>query len=595
MATYATAAALSQPVLISTVSQRGAVSPTFTDVVRVTYAQLPSSSSGWCVVAFGHVGRFRSTGGVDKFAQIGLRFLNGSGIEPDTMTRVPLHSPLLADTAAGEYRNAGHPWCAVWNLNSGWPTNTSLAISATIEQVSAPSGDPGSFWVDVSTIVVFSISQLGIVYANNTTPSILPYSDVSHHPMVTTGTIPTAGDYVAFYSGQATPPRRNAAPDPLYPYNVWMTKRVSGVVDTSFGTVGFAQVTGCVSRIPSEEWVIAPDPLYELYSLGGWYPVTAAADNTVDIQIRGWTNAAASTLARRPDSQYGAAFIVPRNAFTDVVLEAEDVIPGLLNRNPWTTAQTHVVEIGDDRPAHYTIAMTTLHDTVEDNDQTFTSLDVGGFPQQRFPTNAIQTRVVDPALDYLPNYASQLLTVAPFQAQWPELPVTTRGLINPWRTATADSGGSFALFSFTPTDAADRPPIVQRTMTYTAISLTGTEIDATTLLQLTTDEHPSESASISVETGVQSFTTDDGHVIRWPTWSKSRRAWRVSWLCDQARYQILYTKLYRPDATLVIRMPSDWRDGANAVVKVDQLSAEQVGSNLVWRISATLIELVYTA
>ena len=593
MVTYAAASALSQPVRISTVSQRGAVSPTFTDVVRIAYSQLPVGGA-YSVVAFGHVGRFTSTGGSDKFAQIGLRFLNGGGLEVDTITRVPLHAAMLRETTVGEYRNAGHPWCAVLNVTS-WPTNTALAISATIEQVSAPSGDPGSFWVDVSTIVAFSRSSLTVVHANDSTPSILPYSDVGYHTLVTTGTIPTAGRWIAFYAAQCSPPGRLNVPNLLYPYNAWLTKRISGVDDTSFGTLGFAQVTGCTTRLPEEANTGAPDPLYQLYSIGGWYPVDVATGGTVDIQVRGWTAALASTSALRPDSQYGAAFLVKEDVFTDFVNEAEDVIPGLLNRNPWTTAQTHVVDIGDDRPNHYTIAMTTLHDTVEANDQSFTSLDIGGFPQQRFPTNALQTRVMDPGLDYLPNYASQLLTVSPFQAQWPELPVTTRGLINPWRTATADSGGSFALFSFTPTDAGDRPPIVQRTMTYAPITLTGTEIDATTLLQLTTDEHPSESASISVETGVQTFETDDGHVIRWPTWSKSRRAWRASWLCDQARYQILYTKLYRPDATVMLRMPSDWRDGPSAVVKVDQLSAEQVGSNLVWRISATLIELVYTA
>lgn len=576
---------------ISTVSQRGAVSPTFTDVVRIAYSQLPVGGA-YSVIAFGHVGRFTTTGGTDKYAQIGLRFLNGSGLEPITMTRIPLDATNLAETTVGEYRNSGFPWCAVLNVTS-WPVNTALAISATIEQVSAPSGDPGSFWVDVSTIVAFSRSSLTVVHNNASGTSLLPYSDVGYATLAATSTLPNAGRWIAFYSAQATTPPRTSILIDYHPYHIWLAKRISGVDDATFGTAGFAQVTGLTTRMTSGTSSL--DPLHQLYSLGGWYPVDAATGGTVDVQVRGFTGTPLATAYHRADAYYGAVFLVEESAFTDALSEAEDVIPGLLNRNPWTTAQTHVVEIGDDRPTHYTIAMTTLHDAVEANDQSFTSLDIGGFPQQRFPTNALQTRVMDPGLDYLPNYASQLLTVEPFQAQWPELPVTTRGLINPWRTATADSGGSFALFSFTPTDAADRPPIVQRTMTYTAISLTGTEIDATTLLQLTTDEHPSESASISVETGVQSFTTDDGHVIRWPTWSKSRRAWRVSWMCDQARYQILYTKLYRPDATLVIRMPSDWRDGANAVVKVDQLSAEQVGSNLVWRISATLIELVYTA
>lgn len=578
--------------------QRGGTVVT-TDICRLPYTQLPGgTTAGYSVVAFGHVGRFATTGGNDKYVTVGLRWdTSGSGIIAETLTRVPLHTAAYLD-GAGANANVGHPWMVVFNVLAGtWPAATDLLVTATIEQVTAPS-NPGSFWADATTMLAFQHLS-GVGYLTGAGTNTLPFRDAGHFVIVDGLTMASAGRWLAFYSAQITPPTRQAS-DPIvpwWPYEAWLTKLDSGSVDTGFGVTGRAQLTGCSSRDIGID--IPPDPLIQLYSVGGWRPVDLASGGTSKLQIRGWTafDAGSPTvpmLARRAISYGGALLYLREDAFTDALSDATEVVPSLINRNPFFTAQSRVGSIGDDRAEHFVIASSTLHDAVElTNKVSMTLLDVAGFPAAKFQSNGLHTAILDSSADYMPNFASYLCAVPPTVAQYPELPVSVLAPVSPFTGATADSGGSFSLISFTPTDDADRSPPVQRTMTYTAITLGG-EIDATTLAQLTDDEMPSESLSLTAETGLVSFETDDGHVIRWPTWSKSRRAWRVTWLCSQARYQVLYAKLYRPDITVIVQMPPSWRDAPGAKVKVDQLSAEQVGSNLVWRISATLIELVYT-
>lgn len=596
MATLAIAYSQPRPTPITSFRNRaGAAS--WTNLLRIPHGALPGGTGGdYSIFAFGHIGRFSNpSGGTIRHALVGLRFdtSSTSEIQASTLTRVPMHSTVYND-GTGADLNRGHSWCACLTVTSGnWPATTDLVVSATVEHVG---GSPphGSFYADATTVLIFDHATCDVIADWDFSTHTLPYSDVGDVVLVDGTTLPTTGQWAVFYSAQVTPQTETT---PGNTYWGWITKLADGTnVDATYGIDGRAQTTGLISRVSSGSPATPPDPLVELYSMGGFYPVTVS-NGTTKMQVRGFSFFAAATAIQRAVSQTAAMFAVPLSVFSDWAIDATAVVPDAFNASAWTNFQTLNVDCGDDRPKHIAIAQSTLYDDTEPtilgglNLLTFN----GGFPVSKIPIEALHSQVIASGVDHSPNYTSHIAENAPWIVRHGVNTAQLNGLASILAGHSTNAGGRFyAALSFTPTDDPDRDPPTPAAIVYTPILLTR-EIDTAGLPQLDETLVPDEGVAITFGTGLTSFTTEDGHTIRWPNWSKPRRGWRLHWICDEARYLALYALLHRPFDSAAVRMPDEWAEAPGIVVYIapDTLRAQQLSGRLVWDVSCVATELVY--
>lgn len=600
MATVALAYSQPRPTFVSSFFQRGSAE-SWTNLVRVPYTALPEGTAGgYSIVAFGHCGRFSNFSAVldDKFALVAARFdqVSVSHIA-DTLTRIPISAQIYQDGVTPLTRNRAHPWCAVVNVAAGtWPATTDLVISATVERLSTAASPPGSFWCDATTVLVFSHAGMVVVPNSNSTPATLPYSDVSELVLVDGTTIPSTGDWMCFYSAQVAP-----GPEPPTPGNTywtWLgTMRDGSNIDGTFGIDGRAQTTGAICRYSPYGTPAPPaDPLLEMYSMGGWWPITVS-NGTTKMQMRGFSFYAAATTIERAEFQSGAMFLVPFSAFSEAVAEAVTVLPTGFNRNGWSSHQTMLVDAGDDRARFAAISMSSMYDGTTTGPVTiganYLTLN-GGFPPSKNSFDALNTAVAGNGTDHCPSYASHIVQ-APWILRYGDNYVQHDGILSQHAGYTDDSGARFySAFAFGLTNDGDRSPPTPAQIAYTAITL-NKEIDIGSIPQMDDSLIPDEGMEITLETGLTSFQTEDGHVIRWPRWASARRAWRLSWACDQAKYLALYVYLQRPNDSQVIRLPAGFVEAPSAVVYVEPstLRAEQTAGVLAWDVSVIVTELRY--
>lgn len=596
MATVALAYSQPRPTLITSHYQRGG-SESWSNLVRVPVGDLPSGDSeGYSVVAFGHMGRFTYQASTYAAAMVALRFDNSPESHiATTLQRVPLYAdPYLEGHAMP---NRGVPFCLVANITAGnWSAGDDLVLSATMEHTGS-SPPIGSFFCDAMTVLVFGHNDMTVVHNSFTTPTILPYSDVSDVLLVDGTTIPSAEDWCYFYSVQVAPGTELG--DPANPYWCWLSRYNDGVnLDVTEGISGRFQTTGFIGKADRGAPPVAADPLFEMYNCGGWWPITTT-NATTKVQCRGFSFYAAATAIHRAQMQSAHMFAVPLAAMSDATSERLAVVPNAYNVSAWENYQTLSIDAGDDRTRFCAIAQSTLYDSTEPtvisgaNHMHFN----GGFPATKFPANCLNTTVTPTSgIELAPNFCSHVADNPPWLVRYGQNTAQTQGILNVLGGYSADAGGQFyAAFAFCTTDDPDRTPPTPRTISYTAITLTN-ELDIAVVPELTDDLLPDEGLSITVADGLRSFETEDGHVIRWPMWSRARRIWRFRWVCDEARYAALFALIHRPFESATIKLPTTYYEAPGVIVSVqpNTLRAEQRSGRLVWEVSCVATELVYT-